>query len=148
MPPSTNKNNNTKNSQDSTTIHHEWEEESLAPSTTTAAAVTPQQLNRKQQKAKDAQEEQKYLVKLQNWQIMLKQKIAREFFHRVQMFCNGTQTGYGSKWQKVCCKTTEVPKKYREKFWVGVGQALAANQIWLRRINTCTAMKKEFLLHG
>jgi hypothetical protein len=142
MAPSTN-NNNTNNSQATTTTHQQWEEESVTPSTT--ATVTPQQLSRKQQKAKEAQEEQEYLVKLQNWQIMLKQKIARELFHRVQMFCHGTQTGYGSKWQKVCCKTTEVPKKYREKFWVGVGQALAANQIRLRRINTCTAMKKEFM---
>jgi hypothetical protein len=141
LPPNTNNNNN---SQASTTTQHEWEEEeSVAPSTT--ATVTPQQLSRKQQKAQEEQDEQEYLVRLQNWQIMLKQKIARELFHRVQMFCHGTQTGYGSKWQRVCCKTTDIPKKYREKFWVGVGKALAANQIRLRRINTCTAMKKEFI---
>jgi hypothetical protein len=61
------------------------------------------------------------------------------------MFSDTEQTGMGSKWQRVVCKTTEAPMKYRERFWGGVGQALATNKIRQRRINTCTAMKRVFM---
>jgi hypothetical protein len=127
----------------STTTNQQGEEESAVPST--IATVSPHQLSRKQQKAKEAQEEQDYVQKLKNWTIMLEQKVNKELFHKVQMFSDTEQTGMGSKWQRVVCKTTEVPKKYRERFWGGVGQALAANKIRQRRINTCTAMKRVFM---
>jgi hypothetical protein len=129
-PPSTNTTTNNSNRQASsnTTTHQQGEEESAIPSS--IATVSPQQLSRKQQKAKEAQEEQDYLQKLKNWTIMLEQKVNKELFHKIQMFSETEQTGMGSKWQRVVCKTTEeVPKKYWERFWRrGVGQALAASR--------------------
>jgi hypothetical protein len=98
-----------------------------------------------QRRASEAHEDAEYNRQLKGWENTLRREISKSLFPKMQFTPSSKDEEFGSDWQRACCHKTQVPRKFRKRFWQQGGRVIARSLLNRRRQNAALTMKTQFV---
>jgi hypothetical protein len=103
------------------------------------------QLSDRDQEYQILKDKSDFEKKCANWCSTIVPTVQKKCFSSIQFIVSVQVEEFGTQWQKIACKNSDIDPDRAEEFWVRKGQTTARAALNRKSMNTTDAMKELFL---